>query len=871
MGLTRWRNAQWTDEAFLGRLQEVIQFHPGNWIPKFLISQVHFERGVFREGLELIKSQEPPDEYRSVTTNAIALAERNKTCTRKVIWSGTDHNDAVTAVAWSPNNRYILTGSEDNTVKLWNPKNGECVHTLDGHSNRITRIRVTWDGYHALSSSVDRTVRVWDLSKPAFLTTVGPHPNAVLDLAISSDGSTALTTCRSGEMFVWDAPNNTITANIDGQRGQFAAIAIDAAGEQGFTGGDDRRLHQWDLSGQKQISEWPTNESPITALDLSSNVDTILAGHLDGTVTVWDVPKQRRIATLLGHTGRVNSVALSKDSAYALSGSADGTVRLWHIFSGRCQCTFTNHDDAVEEVCFQRDGRYAASVGRDKAVQVYFTGRAEEPMIAQTMMCRARSSEFQLSASRAFARTLQQARQAIANGETAMAARYIREARALPGRRRTTEAMDEWRQLYTQLSRVQLAGAWEMHKLGDGREPIRAISITSSGQHALVLSGSSNVRVWDLIEGMCVRTFPEETAGLQAIDISNEGHTAYTGGWEIKAWDGNSGTATITFEQQSDMTNTIALSPDSRFLLSGHSDKILLWHTETGRLLREFTGHTSEVTAISWTPDGQYAVSAGADKRIRIWNVREGSSIISLEGHTQPIRSLALSFDGRLAMSGTGDLFGHAGELVLWDLTTFEAACRFEGHTGSIDAIDIDGGGRFALSGGQDKTPMLWDLVTGKRVYSFEEHDGAISAVAMGRDGRFAVTGGKDGLVRVWALDWELEDPQSTEWDERAAPHLRYFLMHRMRYATDLALKKKVGSDDVTQALTRKGHPNWDQQDMGRLFYRLGCAGYGYLHPNDVIDALQSEAKSSRLARYTAIGSNATDSGLLDRFKKRFT
>jgi WD40 repeat protein len=871
MGLTRWRSGQWTDEAFLGRLQEVVQFHPGEWTPQYLIAQIHFERGVFREGADLLKLHEPPEEFHEVATSIQAQAESNKASTRTALWRGEDHNDAVTAVAWAPDNRYILTGSEDNTVKLWKPSNGECMHTLSGHTNRVTRIKVTWDGQHALSSSVDRTVRVWDLSKPICLATLGPHPDVVSDLAISSDGSTALAACQNGQIIVWDAPNGRDIAKLEGHRGSVAAVAVDAAGERAFSGGADQLLRQWELTGQKHMTQWSTEGSPISALDLAENGETILVGHMDGTITVWNVPEKQRMATLKGHAGRVTSVSLNKDGTYALSSAADRTVRLWHVGSGRCQCTFVNHNDAIEDVCFQRDGQYAASVGRDKALQVYFMGRAEQPMIAQTMMCRARSSEAQLSAAQAFARIMQQARQTIANGDILSAARFIREARSLPGRRRTPDAMNEWRQLYTRLPRVQLAGAWETHKLGDGREPIRAVSLTWSGRYALVLSGTNSVRVWDLVEGMCIRTFPQEAGEIQSIAMSNDGHTALTGGWETKAWDANSGTATTSFERQSDLTNAIALSPDSRYVLSGHGNRILLWHTETGRVLRAFTGHTAEVTAIIWSPDGQYAVSAGADKRLRVWNVRDGSAVANLEGHTQPIRSMVLSFDGRLAMSGTGDLLGRPGELVLWDLTTFEAVRRFEGHTGSIDAIDIDGGGRFALSGGQDKTPKLWDLATGQRVYSFEEHDGAISAVAIGLDGRFAVTGGKDGLVRVWALDWELEDRQTDDWDDEAAPHLRYFLIQRMRYATDLALKKKIGSDDVTQALTRKGRPTWDQQDMGHLFYRLGCAGYGYLHPDDVIDALQTEAKSSRLSRFTVIGSNAAGSGILDRLKKRFT
>jgi WD40 repeat protein len=75
------------------------------------------------------------------------------------------HTDQVTAVAVTPDGRWVLTGSSDATIRVWDIQSGKCLRTLRGHNYTIYSIVITSDGTQVLTGGEDQTVKVWDLSQ----------------------------------------------------------------------------------------------------------------------------------------------------------------------------------------------------------------------------------------------------------------------------------------------------------------------------------------------------------------------------------------------------------------------------------------------------------------------------------------------------------------------------------------------------------------------------------------------------------------------------------------------------------------------------------------------------------------------------------
>ena len=73
------------------------------------------------------------------------------------------HDSTVYSVAFSPDGKYIASGSWDNTIKLWNVETGECLRTFKGHANVVLSVAFSPDGRYIASGSWDSTIKLWDL------------------------------------------------------------------------------------------------------------------------------------------------------------------------------------------------------------------------------------------------------------------------------------------------------------------------------------------------------------------------------------------------------------------------------------------------------------------------------------------------------------------------------------------------------------------------------------------------------------------------------------------------------------------------------------------------------------------------------------
>ena len=542
----------------------------------------------------------------------------------------TGHTRTVRTVAYSTRLPIIASGSDDNTVKIWDRISGEHKITLNGHTDGVTSVAFSPDGNTLASGSWDNTVRMWDATTGEQKTTLNGHTDRITSVAFSPDGNTLASGSWDNTVHIWDATTGEQKTTLNGHTDRISAVAFSPDGDTFATGSDDQTIRLWKTIDLKHVTTLKGHAEEIYSIAFSPDSNTIATGSADNTVRLWNVNTGIHKTTLNRHSDDISTIAFSPDGKTIATGSPeDQTVRLWDAQTGKHKTILTGDRTwGITSILYSQDGGTlicGSFVSNPSTIAWWDTNKGKYKTTPEEYL------------STIFSVAISPDGKTIASGST-----------------------------------DQTVGLWDAfsgeykRNLSGHTDVVCAVVFSPDGNTIASGSFDNTIRLWDAHTGKHKMTLTGHTSIVFSVAFSSDGSTLASGSADntVRLWNGHTGEFKTALADHTDGVRSVIFSPDGNTLASGSDDKtVQLWDARTAKHKGTLSGHGDIIKSVVYSPDSTIIAVGCGNGNIWLWHAHKATDLAILTGHSDNVSSVVFSPDGNTLASGS-----HDGTVLLWQI-----------------------------------------------------------------------------------------------------------------------------------------------------------------------------------------------------------
>ncbi|NES22942.1 MAG: WD40 repeat domain-containing protein, partial [Symploca sp. SIO3E6] len=701
------------------------------------------------------------------------------------------HRNKVNSVSFSPDVKLLASGSEDNTVKLWNLETSGFENLRD-----LASINISPDGKMITSVSTDYPriikdeLKLWSLDGKTIETLKGVHANA----SFSPDSQMLASASMDRTVKLWskdltglDSQKNIASVSYS-ENGQAIAL-VKADNTVQLLGKDGRLLTT--LKGHKE---------KIYRVDFSADGQTVAITSNDQTIKLWQ-RDGTLLTTLKGHRDKIYRVYFSADGQTIATASDDQTVKLWQQ-NGTLIKTLAGYRDEIQGLNFSPNGETLAIHGGDNTVkflrldgtlidtvkgygyqemQVSFSpdsetlgilhGGKDENKLEIRYIDGTLLKTFQVNGSlKGFSDdgktivTENNDKMQFWELDGTLLSTFEKDVwKYSPDYRMMLTKEDRknlklWRRDGTQISTIPIKGKSLSYRYGQGNVTFygdRQFLLSPDNQTLALETSQNTVELWRS-DGTFIKTikieserFRNSRGKLISLPMSFSPNSQIlairTDDNKVELWSVD-GKLIDTIQGSGDVVTDLNFLPESETLvISGYDDTVKLWQRD-GTELKVLPDHSNQVNRVSFSPDGKTIASASDDKTFKLWN-REGTLIKTIDKHSDKVNDVSFSPDGKVIASASDDF-----TVKLWkrDGTLIKS---LKEHSNGVNRVSFHPNGKLIASASEDKTVKLWSLDEQDSRHTLD-HDYPVTSISFHPDGEL-IASASWKTVKLWSIDGE--------------------------------------------------------------------------------------------------------------------
>ena len=672
------------------------------------------------------------------------------------------HTGSITCVSISPESTHFAVGFKNCAVKLFEVATGKEIHTFIGHASGITS--TCFVGSHALcSASRDNTLSLWDIKEGIRIAVMKGHSRPVHGCSADQSGKSIASVSWDTSIKVWDGRSGKIVSTLQ-TKGQhntpINCVSFHPEGQVIVVGSWDKTLKIWDTFNQKRLKVLKGHKSSVQACTYAPSGRHIVSAALDGEVKIWSMKSGSAIGTIVGHHSPVSGVSFTPNGQYLVTASSDKLLKVWSGSLGQHTLSMGSGDYGFAHCLFFSPETQTIRVGyhdghvRKFNIQTGMEIFAVKPHSAEIVGL-AYHSNLHMSAS--------------ADGTIKVW---------------TPSILPKCIDLVGHKAPLTCA-VWDKHGFASASEDLSILVWTHKPRDYTKMMVGLKVKgkaPKDFTAGP-IGTLHGHTAKITSIAFSNNGLKMVTASRDLSliVWDTFNHKPIQTLHAcHKDWINTCTFSnTSSDFLVTGSNDFTLkVWDLNSGTAKSTFKGHTSSINSVAFSQG--CIVSAAFDGSVKVWT-HKGVEITTMYCHKQRVNACLVNIPNNSSSSSSisdwADIVSDEEELKqkvqldlikvitasddgtvgVWKPFVPHEVTTLVGHSDRVLSVGTTLNNDI-ISCSLDESVRLWSPGLSSELSfktSLKGHTGpvtAASSVLVGSDLSYFATAGRDGSFIVWEI-----------------------------------------------------------------------------------------------------------------------
>ncbi len=208
-----------------------------------------------------------------------------------------DSLKGVYSVAFSPDSKKLVSGGDDQTVRIWDLMNGINLHTLTAHTDRVRKVVFSADGIKIASGSNDQTVLIWNAVDGQMEQTLTGHTGPVTSVVFSTDGTEIVSGSWDETIRIWNLASGKTTKILKGHTNKVTSLVLSPDNTTIASGSTDKSIRLWEKNKGKVLSIMKTG-APVGDIAWAKKTPHIISGHSDYSIKYWQIIEDEKHITL---------------------------------------------------------------------------------------------------------------------------------------------------------------------------------------------------------------------------------------------------------------------------------------------------------------------------------------------------------------------------------------------------------------------------------------------------------------------------------------------------------------------------------------------------------------------------------------------